>query len=97
MDNPSTLPDDARKQIENAIQKLHDKEFVFGDLRGPNVMFSKDKVFLIDFDWAGKKGEVRYPRNLSRRVKWPENVEKLEMKPIDYGHDIFMLNQLFSK
>ena len=91
------LPDDGREQIKDAIQKLRDAKFVFGDLRRPNVMFSKDKVFLIDFDWAGEKGKVRYPRNLSRRVKWPEEAEELEMKPIEYCHDIFMLDQLFSK
>ena len=65
--------------------------------RGPNVMFSKGEVFLIDFDWAGKKGEAQYPRNLSRQVKWPEKAEELEMKPIESNHDITMLDRLFSK
>ena len=97
VDPSSALPKDAREQIKNAIQKLHDAKFVFGDLRSPNVMFSKDKAFLIDFDWAGEENETRYPRHLSRRVKWPKMAEELEMKPIESDHDITMLNQLFSK
>ena len=60
-------------------------------------MFSGDNVFLIDFDWAGKAGEARYPRNLSSGVTWPGKAEELEMQPILKGHDLFMLDQLFPK
>jgi len=93
----STWPNDAREKIETAIQKLHNSQLVFGDLRGPNVVFSGGSVFLIDFDWAGRVNEARYPRNLSRRVKWPRKAEELEMKPILMDHDLFMLDQLFPK
>ena len=89
------LPDDAREKTEKAIRKLYDAQLVFGDLRGPNVMFSGDNVLLIDFDWAGKVNEARYPRNLSTRVNWPRKAEELEMQPILMSHDRFMLDQLF--
>lgn len=85
----------AREKVREAIQKLHDAALVFGDLRTPNVMFPGDKAFLINFEWAGNAGEARYPRNLSRSVKWPEKAEELEMKPIFMDHDWFMFNQLF--
>ena len=26
---------------------------------------------IIDFDWAGKEGEARYPKDLSPAVRWP--------------------------
>ena len=76
VDKIAVLPKDIREKTEKAIQKLHDGQFVFGDLRGPNVMVSEDKVFLIDFDWAGKVNEARYPLNLSRSVKWPKEAEE---------------------
>ena len=97
MDKMAVLPKDIREKTEKAIQKLHDGQFVFGDLRGSNVMVSKDKMFLIDFDWAGKVNEARYPLNLSRSVKWPKEAEELEMEYILMDHDRFMLGQLFPK
>jgi hypothetical protein len=93
----SARPKNAREKTEKAIKKLHDAQFVFGDLRGSNVMFSGDDVFLIDFDWAGKADEARYPRNLSSGVTWPGKAEELEMQPILKDHDLFMLDQLFPK
>ena len=93
----SVLPEDVREKTEEAIQKLHDAQLVFGDLRAVNVMISGDKVFLIDFDWAGKVNEARYPLNLSRSVKWPKEAEELEMEYILMDHDRFMLDQLFPK
>jgi len=86
-----------REKVEEVIQKLHEAQLVFGDLRGPNIIFSEGKVFLIDFNWAGKVNEARYPRNLSESVRWPREVEELEMKPILMEHDQFMLDQLFPK
>jgi hypothetical protein len=90
------LPEDARSQVERAIQTLHGKNLVFGDLREPNIVASKSKVYLIDFDWAGEVGVACYPRHLSSSVKWPEAVTELELKPITREHDLFMFNQLFS-
>ena len=92
----ASWPNDARKQVEEAVQKLHAAQLVFGDLRGPNVIFSEEgKAFLIDFDWAGRVNEAWYPRNLSTGVEWPVKAEELEMEPILMVHDWFMLNQLF--
>jgi len=92
---PASWPNNAREQVEAVIKKLHAAQLVFGDLRGPNIIFSEGKAFLIDFDWAGKVNEARYPRNLSGSVTWPEEAGKLEMKPILMDHDWFMLDQLF--
>ena len=97
VDKASILPKDIREKAEKAIQKLHDGQYVFGDLRAVNVMVSGDKVFLIDFDWAGKVNEARYPLNLSRSVKWPKEAKELEMEYILMDHDRFMLDQLFPK
>ena len=88
-------PGDAREQIKTAIDKLHEGGLVFGDLREPNVLFSENRAFFIDFDWAGKAGEARYPHGLSAHVDWPDEVERLERKPIEANHDDCMLDKLF--
>ena len=89
-------PEDARSQIKNALKNLHDNQFVFGDLRGPNVMFQQNsnKVLLIDFDWSGKVGEVYYPQRLSNGVGWPDGVE--DLAGIEVKHDLAMLEKLFT-
>ncbi len=38
--------------------------YVFGDLREPNVLLRKDKLYILDFDWCGKINEVRYPLDI---------------------------------
>jgi len=38
-------------------------------------MITKDGLKLVDFDWCGKEGEVRYPTNISSEIEWPEGVE----------------------
>ncbi|KAG0702543.1 hypothetical protein DFH29DRAFT_875082 [Suillus ampliporus] len=71
----SKLPENYHHDLTKAINYCHAQGFVFGDLRKPNVMITKDdKVQLIDFDWAGREGEVRYPISISRGIDWPEGV-----------------------
>ena len=57
---------DAWKQkIQKLVQGFHEQGLVHGDLRLPNFLFTRSsptKVFLIDFDWGGKEGEVYFPR-----------------------------------
>ena len=89
-------PEDTRAQIEQALKVLHDRQLVFGDLRAPNVMISGNKVYLIDFDWAGKLNEVCYPLHLSTSVAWPGDPRKLELEPILVDHDLLMLERLFT-
>ncbi|KAK2462645.1 hypothetical protein APHAL10511_005378 [Amanita phalloides] len=46
--------DIAEKQLKDALGFLHAHEYVFGDLREPNVLFTENGTLnLIDFDWAG--------------------------------------------
>lgn len=90
-------PEDARKQVTRAVDMLHKEEFVFGDLREPNILFSDGKVFFIDFDWAGKVGEAFYPSNLSSGIRWPAAAKSLRRQAIKPEHDLFMLRQLFTE
>ncbi|KAF8337917.1 uncharacterized protein EI90DRAFT_2909016 [Cantharellus anzutake] len=61
--------------LRNIIKSLHAKNFVYRDLRPPNIMImTEGKVQLIDFDWAGKNGEARYPVSISTCIEWPHGV-----------------------
>ncbi|KIJ63840.1 hypothetical protein HYDPIDRAFT_67875, partial [Hydnomerulius pinastri MD-312] len=54
--------------IRATLTRLHQKGYVHGDVRDTNIMVSrsnKAKFMLVDFDWAGKIGEVRYPMNVN--------------------------------
>ena len=82
-----------RKEVERALDLLHTKGLVFGDLRPPNVMITEAKeVKLIDFDWAGEYGQVMYPYLISPSVDWPAGVKPLDV--IEFAHDKIMLNRL---
>ena len=55
-----------KKDVERAIDLLHEQDYVFGGLRSPNIMHVKGGgAMLIDIDWRGKAGKVRYPLNIS--------------------------------
>jgi RIO-like serine/threonine protein kinase len=84
----------AKDQIKTALKHLHDGGFVFGDLRPPNIMVPDQggDVKLVDFDWAGKHGESRYPALLSSALQWPDGVKGLSI--METRHDIDMLEQL---
>ena len=60
--------------MHEAVRHLHEGGFVHGDLRRPNVLVAagKDdtevKVWIIDFDWAGRCGHARYAWNRNKRA-----------------------------
>lgn len=82
-------------QLDEIIKTLHTKGYVFGDLRRVNILVTKEKkVQLIDFDWAGKEGDVRYPMCLSPCISWAPGVHEYEL--IRKEHDLFMLNKLLN-
>ena len=70
-------------EVRRALELLHGHGLVFGDLRLPNIMITKDdEVKLIDFNWAGEGGQTKYPPLLSQEIAWPKGVEPLAvMKP----------------
>ena len=68
-----------RDEIRRALRLLHTRGLVFGDLRPPNVMITEAKeVQLIDFDWAGECGQIKYPFLISPSVDWPAGVKALD-------------------
>jgi serine/threonine protein kinase len=83
-----------RSEVQRAIEMLHDRGLVFGDLRSPNVMITKaNEVKLIDFNWAGEEGQAKYPYLMSSDIKWAAGVEALGV--IKKDHDMEMLARMF--
>jgi serine/threonine protein kinase len=73
------------ESLRKALEKLHEEGFVFGDLREPNILIAEGSgdLKLVDFDWCGKAGEVRYPVNINKEIEWPGAVvggEKIELE-----------------
>ncbi|KDQ07365.1 hypothetical protein BOTBODRAFT_120196, partial [Botryobasidium botryosum FD-172 SS1] len=60
------------ERVEEAMKLLHGNGFVFGDLRAPNILRVDGGAMLIDFDWAGKVGEAKYPLDINFEVNWAE-------------------------
>jgi serine/threonine protein kinase len=83
-------------KIKEALNQLHENGLVFGDLRSPNVMITPAMgVRLIDFNWAGEKGQAKYPCLISPEIPWPTGVEALA--EIEADHDLQMLEKIFSR
>lgn len=82
-------------ELQKAIQTLHSAGFVHGDLRGPNILVTKDgKLNIINFDWCGKDGEARYPYSINLRgdVDWDPDVTRGGL--IKKDHDRTMFSRL---
>ena len=85
------------KCLRDAIKALHDRGFVHGDLRSPNIYVGKNsKVYILDFDWVGLVGKVFYPYSLAENNDWPAEVKAHlnDMLPIKKAHDQDMLQRL---
>ncbi|KAE9394908.1 hypothetical protein BT96DRAFT_1022286 [Gymnopus androsaceus JB14] len=78
------------------LAKLHVEGFVHGDLRAQNVLVSDGDIKVIDWDFAGRDGDVDYPRDLNRgRDLWRPNEVK-SLVPIKREHDQAMIEYLLS-
>jgi hypothetical protein len=79
-------------ELKNSIQLYHKAGFVHGDLRAPNILVTNDGPRILDFDWAGKSGLVKYSRVLNQDIVWHHEADINER--ILPEHDVFMLDQL---
>ena len=86
LDQVKWLPSRLLHNIRRALEILHKK---LGDLRGPNIMITKNKELrLIDFDWTGEGMESQYLLLMSPNLSWPEGVEALSIKEIDHDNEM---------
>ncbi|RUS19244.1 hypothetical protein BC937DRAFT_87785 [Endogone sp. FLAS-F59071] len=70
------LSQSIKKQAVEAVKKMHEKGFVHGDMRLPNIMAGpNNSIKIIDFDWAGKRGEAVYPFFRNLELEWHDDVK----------------------
>jgi len=88
------LPPTFLEDVQRILSQLHDNNLVFGDLRGANIMITRNnKVKFVDFDWAGKEGVACCHLLLSQQIRWPDGVgEGLVL--MQKQHDLDMLKRL---
>lgn len=84
------------EELRGALTNMHTSDYVHGDLREPNIVIDENgRAYVIDFDWAGKKGSVVYPIGINKDIEWAEGVKggvQIEQK-----HDEEMLEKYIEK
>jgi len=86
------------EDIARKLASLHQENYVHGDVRDTNIMVKKNGALgfkLVDFDWSGRIGQVRYPMNVYRGPRLWRPLEAEDGRLIKADHDIEMLNALF--
>src|SRR6266576_7058754 len=88
------LPAIISEEVGKAVRLLHENNIVFGDLRDPNILYneSEGRVVLVDFDWAGRGGESRYPATLNPSNAWEEEVSPYSI--MRKAHDLWQVQRL---
>lgn len=73
-------PDESSRIYEplsRMIDIMEKENIVHGDLRPNNILIrdpdgtEEPELKIIDFDWAGVGGEVRYPQRRNENIPWP--------------------------
>jgi hypothetical protein len=85
-----------QEDVRKAVAVGHNEGFVFRDTRRPNVLVGKvdDQVKLIDIDWAGKEGEMRYPPDMFDDDElWVAGMKPMAL--IQNDHDLGMIGKWF--
>ena len=78
--------------LKDAVDKIHAQGYVHGDLRAQNILVVDDSIRILDFDWAGKEGEVRYPQELNTSCNWHSDVKPGGL--IAKEHDVYQINTI---
>ena len=97
----NTEQEKVRRKVNNMVQVLHEEGFVHGDIRDINLLVNVESlasddvaVHVVDFDWAGRIGEARYPMGVNTKTVWrPAGVKNGEL--ITTKHDEDMVSYLF--
>ena len=82
------------------MSKLYCHGYGHGNIREVNIMACGPDgdgqlgVVMIDWDWAGVGGRVKYPISLNPNI--PQHQDAMALCPIQKEHDIFMFDQLFA-
>lgn len=89
------------EKLRSILTQRHGKNLVHGDIRDTNITVQEtsEDIMLIDFDWAGKIGEVRYPMNVFRGDGLWRSDGACDGELITTEHDtrrlVFLVGKLF--
>ncbi|KAE9406258.1 hypothetical protein BT96DRAFT_915486 [Gymnopus androsaceus JB14] len=91
------VKEDIKRKVREALDPFFKEGYVHGDLRPANIFFDvkEKKVLVIDYDWAGPVGEVRYPPSVwtTATIWCPE--AHLSLRLIKLEHDQEMVEHLY--
>ncbi|KAE9403785.1 hypothetical protein BT96DRAFT_878419 [Gymnopus androsaceus JB14] len=91
------VKEEIKSKVREALEPFFEEGFIHGDLRPANIFFDvkENKVLIIDYDWAGSVGAVKYPPNVrcTSRIWRPEG--ELSLRPIILKHDREMVEHLY--
>ena len=79
------------------LKALHDNNFCHGDFRSSNILVlpPNNTVYVVDFDWAGKKDTSCYPTFMNHlQLTWPPMAK--DGKPLCCDHDNYWLEKNFN-
>ena len=83
-------------EVGEKLASLHQAGYVHGDIRATNIMVKKNGeqgIMLLDCDWAGVIGEIRYPMNVNvTDVRRPEGA--IDKQLILAEHDMAMISYM---
>ena len=84
------------QQLSSIRSLLKEESNVHGDLRSSNVIVtSKNKLFVVDFSWAGKSKMVSYPYSLNMSINWHSSVEPgVKILP---EHDAYLVENIIAE
>lgn len=86
------LAKDILSQCSEALDILHNCNICHGDFRHTNILVQSDRISVIDFDWSGEVGTVKYPHFMNHAdIQWPAGVSDGEL--ISKEHDKHWLEQ----
>ena len=78
--------------VKNAVKSFHDSGYVHGDLRDENIMIKyengKIDIKFVDFDWAGREGEAKYPESLNPTINWHPDVGWHKLIKREHDHHL---------
>ena len=96
---PPGLLQAVERDVPQALKLLHEKNWVFGDLRAPNILYlpgsDGGRVLLVDFDGVGVDGEGRYSACLNPEAGFCASVERGGLMRKE--HDLENLEQLLER
>ncbi|KAL5468668.1 hypothetical protein EMCRGX_G029768 [Ephydatia muelleri] len=94
LQNRMDIGKDKYAVVRAAIKILHENGYVHGDLRLSN-MFSctntESRIAVIDYDWAGKANEAKYPLWMNPACNWPQGASCGGIITVD--HDNYWIDR----